>query len=326
MWKAFFKPQYLNWRWAFCFLASIYFVAFILIFEPFKSGTFTYNYTSPYWYLIFALTGLINVFVPSILLFVIFPKLFPKYFSSSDFTFAKFCISVFCAFVFVVINFYFTSNYFNGLTNSELWFLTYFFKIAIPCILLSGVPFIYIFLTTFDNFTKEQERSEERAAENAQFNAKSDTDSENSLSQADERTPQYMTNKGIPNIEKSDFTSKIFNFTDNTSKKTLRIPNDRLFYITSAQNYVEIHYLNHNNILSRAVLRNSLKAIEEEMILDANSPLLRCHKAFIVNREKVVELRGSTKLAYFILNGIDTHIPISRSRYTELEPQFMMLS
>jgi DNA-binding LytR/AlgR family response regulator len=62
------------------------------------------------------------------------------------------------------------------------------------------------------------------------------------------------------------------------------------------------------------------------MILDNNLPLIRCHKAFIVNREKVVELRGTTKLSYFILNGIDTQIPISRQKYAALDQQFTMLS
>jgi DNA-binding LytR/AlgR family response regulator len=122
---------------------------------------------------------------------------------------------------------------------------------------------------------------------------------------------------------KSDLVPKIMRFSDSFNEKNLQVPLNSLYYITSAQNYIEIFYQNKNAIHTRQILRNSLKAIEEEMIInDDNSSLIRCHTAFIVNREKVVELRGLAKLAQFILEDIDTSIPVSRQKYAELGTQF----
>ena len=58
-------------------------------------------------------------------------------------------------------------------------------------------------------------------------------------------------------------------------------------------------------------------------ILSTDSPLIRCHKAFIVNREKVVELRGTAKTAHFVLEDLETTIPVSRQKYPEVELQFL---
>jgi hypothetical protein len=68
-------------------------------------------------------------------------------------------------------------------------------------------------------------------------------------------------------------------------KKVLRISikSDDLLYLESADNYVFIHYLDHNKI-SKYMIRNSLKNIETELW---NAGLLRCHRSFMVNFEKV---------------------------------------
>ena len=68
-------------------------------------------------------------------------------------------------------------------------------------------------------------------------------------------------------------------------KKDLRllVKLGNLFYIESADNYVNIYYLNKSKV-SRFILRNSLKNIEESL---TEFGLIRCHRSFIVNIEKV---------------------------------------
>jgi DNA-binding LytR/AlgR family response regulator len=68
-------------------------------------------------------------------------------------------------------------------------------------------------------------------------------------------------------------------------KRTLRISikSEDLLYLESADNYVFIHYMDHHKI-SKYMIRNSLKNLEPELI---KMGLLRCHRSFMVNFEKV---------------------------------------
>ncbi len=68
-------------------------------------------------------------------------------------------------------------------------------------------------------------------------------------------------------------------------KQVLRfsVKSEDLLYLESADNYVYIHYLDHNKI-SKYIMRNSLKKLEPELV---KTGLLRCHRSFMVNFEKV---------------------------------------
>jgi DNA-binding LytR/AlgR family response regulator len=68
-------------------------------------------------------------------------------------------------------------------------------------------------------------------------------------------------------------------------KKVLRISikSEDLLYLESADNYVFIHYMDHGKI-SKSIIRNSLKKLEPEL---TKMGLLRCHRSFMVNFEKV---------------------------------------
>jgi DNA-binding LytR/AlgR family response regulator len=68
-------------------------------------------------------------------------------------------------------------------------------------------------------------------------------------------------------------------------KKVLRISikSEDLLYLESADNYVLIYYLDHDKI-SKYIIRNSLKRLEAGL---TKLGLLRCHRSFMVNFEKV---------------------------------------
>jgi hypothetical protein len=68
-------------------------------------------------------------------------------------------------------------------------------------------------------------------------------------------------------------------------KRILRISikSEDLLYLESADNYVFIHYLDHNKV-SKYMVRNSLKNLEPEL---TNMGLLRCHRSYMVNFEKI---------------------------------------
>ena len=75
----------------------------------------------------------------------------------------------------------------------------------------------------------------------------------------------------------------------NDERGTLRISlkAEHLLYLEAADNYVYIHYLD-NGRPERQLLRNNLKKLSEELV---NSSLVRCHRSYMVNSEKVKLIR-----------------------------------
>ena len=83
-----------------------------------------------------------------------------------------------------------------------------------------------------------------------------------------------------------------------------------LLYIQAADNYVTIVY-NHHNKLAKYMLRSSLKLIESEL---SSLPLIRCHRSFMVNFEKVKIIRREKDGLKIELDSIPpSEIPISKT-------------
>jgi hypothetical protein len=298
MWQVFFQPQYKTWRLWVSIVFGIYYFSFFSTFQPFKSAYFLTNSVKMTYH--YAVFGCI-VFFSLNLCIVILPKFFPTHFLPINFTLKRFCLLVTSGLLLTCLLNYFNLSYFIHLDGGLLSFNHFLFSLALPTIFYTTIPLIIFTLLGF-NYLTEKENVEQRKQ----------TQLEGSRL---EETPQY---EGVLPVN-------IYHFSDILNKKNFHIASNNLYYVTSAQNYIEIHYKK-NGLPTRLVLRNSLKAIEEELNLDMNSSLIRCHKAFIINREKVVEMRGSTKSAQFILEDIEEPIPISRQKYAELEPQFKSLS
>jgi hypothetical protein len=297
MWQTFFQPEYKGWRLWVSVLVSFYYFLFFLFFHPFKE---TYVLTNEakmvHSHAVFALI----VFFTLINVIIVLPKYFPNYFLPENFKINNFYFLVGVCFVVIPTLNYFNLYYFFNIDGAFLDFFSYWFKTSLPTILFTSIPLI-IFTMLFFNYstTKEiVERSKLTQFEGSTL----------------EETPQY----------ENALQPHIYHFTDVSNKKNFNIPSDKLYYITSAQNYIEIHYKREGK-LARLVLRNSLKNLEEELNLDLNSSLIRCHKAFIINREKVVKMQGSTKNGQFILEDVAESIPISRQKFAELELQFQSL-
>ncbi len=72
-------------------------------------------------------------------------------------------------------------------------------------------------------------------------------------------------------------------FHDEKNILRISIKSEDLLYLESADNYVYIYYLDHNKV-AKYMVRNSLKKFEPEL---EKMGLLRCHRSFMVNFEKV---------------------------------------
>ncbi len=96
-------------------------------------------------------------------------------------------------------------------------------------------------------------------------------------------------------------------------KDTLEIHSEDLFFIESSDNYSTVHFLK-NNILQKELLRSSLSRLETQI----ESPkIVRCHRSYIVNMDRVARVSGNAQGYKFHLNPIELTVPVAR-KYSEL--------
>lgn len=109
-------------------------------------------------------------------------------------------------------------------------------------------------------------------------------------------------------------------FPDEKGELRITIMLENLLYIDSSDNYVTIHYLNKSK-LSHFLIRNTLKWMDENLTND--SQLVRCHRSYIVNLDKVKVIRknkGGIIMELDIVNTPD--IPVSTTFYERVMSKF----
>jgi Response regulator of the LytR/AlgR family len=109
-------------------------------------------------------------------------------------------------------------------------------------------------------------------------------------------------------------------FPDEKGEFKISIVLENLLYVDSADNYSTIHYLNKSK-LSHYLIRNSLKWMEEN--LSKSFPLVRCHRSYIVNLDKVKVLRKTKEGIFLELDAPNTpDIPVSKTYYERVMDKF----
>ena len=108
----------------------------------------------------------------------------------------------------------------------------------------------------------------------------------------------------------SDNTRDMIPFYDDKGILKFSIKKENLLYLESAENYVNICYLNKGKV-SKYLLRDTLKKLEENF---SGTEIIRCHRYYIVNFEKVKVIRkdrDGLKLEFD--NPSVTDIPVSKT-------------
>ncbi len=91
---------------------------------------------------------------------------------------------------------------------------------------------------------------------------------------------------------------------------------NNLYYIESKGNNIELNLFENNHITKRTI-RNTLKKSLEYL---ADSPdLVQCHRAFIVNLNKVTNVKGNSQGLVLQLSNCDTEVPVSRSYVKDIK-------
>jgi len=78
-------------------------------------------------------------------------------------------------------------------------------------------------------------------------------------------------------------TKDMIAFYDDKGVLKFSVKKENLLYLESAENYISICYLNKDKV-SKYLLRDTLKKVEESF---AGSDVVRCHRSYMVNFEKV---------------------------------------
>jgi hypothetical protein len=95
-------------------------------------------------------------------------------------------------------------------------------------------------------------------------------------------------------------------------KGTLRLSLKRsdILYLQGSDNYVTIWY-NAQNRVSKYLLRNTLKKLEDELLPEA---IIRCHRSYLVNMEKVKLIKREKEgLLIELESNTPVSVPVSRS-------------
>ena len=102
---------------------------------------------------------------------------------------------------------------------------------------------------------------------------------------------------------------------DNKNEE-LQIPAKSLLYITSADNYISVTYLEQGKEAHK-LLRSTLKNAKED--LRTYTAFYRCHRAWIVNLDRVISVSGNSQGYRLVLDSSDTVIPVSRNLNEDID-------
>ena len=92
----------------------------------------------------------------------------------------------------------------------------------------------------------------------------------------------------ISESEKAVTNTKVMvPFYDEKGIMRISIKQDDLIYLSAADNYVTMHYIDGSKV-SKMLIRNSMKFIESEL---KNFNIIRCHRSYMVNFSKVKMIR-----------------------------------
>lgn len=106
--------------------------------------------------------------------------------------------------------------------------------------------------------------------------------------------------------------SSVIPFYDYTGSLKISIPAERIYYIGSQDNYVEIRYEADGKLLNY-LMRCRTTRLEKQL---EGTSLIRCHRSFIVNIDNVTQLKRENAHVFLELSHPEAKkIPVSKSYY-----------
>jgi hypothetical protein len=117
-------------------------------------------------------------------------------------------------------------------------------------------------------------------------------------------------NNDLPQREKPQLNNEKICISSESNKDNFEVHTSDLLYITSFGNYIQAYYLN-NGEPKKIVLRNTLKQTEDQL-KDVHC-MIKCHRAFLVNKNKIIRVKGNSQGLRLEIDGTDDEVPVSRA-------------
>ena len=112
-----------------------------------------------------------------------------------------------------------------------------------------------------------------------------------------------------------DMAPRMINLYDNNGTLRLTLNIDSLYYLESEDNYIKVFY-KHNDKIVSYLLRCRTRSVEESL---AGTCMVRCHRSFIVNINKISVMEDDKRLHFITLDDDSIkRIPVSKSYYETL--------
>lgn len=95
---------------------------------------------------------------------------------------------------------------------------------------------------------------------------------------------------------------------------------DDLHMVASASNYIKVFHLQKDTLVY-SIIRSTLKKAEETLLVHPN--FFKCHRAYIINLDKVVHVEGNAQGYKLRIQGHDDLIPVSRNLNAEFSDKLL---
>jgi DNA-binding LytR/AlgR family response regulator len=123
-------------------------------------------------------------------------------------------------------------------------------------------------------------------------------------------------NRSITEKDVNENSSGTITISAINNKENITLKLSDLLYIASADNYIDVYYLE-QGLVKHNLLRNTLNNIEEQTS-GSYPDIKRCHKSYIVNTSLVKSVFGNASGYKIELKGAKFPIPVSRKYKDDL--------
>ncbi|MCF6269393.1 MAG: LytTR family transcriptional regulator [Melioribacteraceae bacterium] len=112
-------------------------------------------------------------------------------------------------------------------------------------------------------------------------------------------------------LKSSSFTaSQIEELSFDSANSNIVIKSENLLCVKSMGNYVTLFFLEESQ-LKKKIIRSTMKGIEKN--ISESHKIIRCHKSYFVNINKVITTSGNARALYLHINQLNFQIPVSRN-------------
>ncbi len=263
---------------------------FLLVFRPFELDTFT-TVLLVKSSLIFGLVTFSCIFASIFFLNLFFPQIF----SEEKWTTGKQIINMGGVVILVgLVNYLISPLLFDTALSWNKFF--YYQGIAISVGLLPIIIYtLYVQNRWLQQFTQEAAMLQKKL---------------------EEKKGNEQTDNKLPDSAPKEVIT--FEGDNQTEKKTIDAGN--LFYIEAASNYIKIFFWQKEK-LTYSIVRMTMKKATE--IVNPYAVFFRCHRAYIVNLDKIEQVEGNAQGYKLKLQGTEDLIPVSRNLNSEFSDRLL---